>query len=72
MRFPQSAGEEEMPWKKDVFKTSVILEDGHHGIIVTSSNRRPGKLCSFLILSVAEFAWTPVHPRLGSLDRSGI
>lgn len=54
------------------FQTSVILEDGRHGVLFTSSNRLPGKLCSFLILSVEEFAWTPVHPGLGSLDRSGI
>lgn len=54
------------------FQTSVILEDGRHGVLFTSSNRCPGKLCSFLILSVEEFAWTPVRPGLGSLDRSGI
>lgn len=54
------------------FQTSVILEDGRHGVLFTSSNRRPGKLCYFLILSLEEFAWTPVYPGLGSLDRSGI
>ncbi|CAH7219182.1 Cyp39a1 [Phodopus roborovskii] len=36
-----------MLWKEDVLKTSVILENEHHGIILTSSNRHPGKLFLF-------------------------
>lgn len=72
VHFSQSAGEQELPLEKDVFKRLLILEDGHYGVILTNSNRRPRKLRSFLILSVEEFAWTPVHPGLDSLDRSWI
>lgn len=61
-----------MPQKRDAFKRLLVLEDGHYGAFLTNSNRRPGKLCSFLILSVEEFAWTAVHPGMDSLDWSWI
>lgn len=61
-----------MPWERDIFKRLLILEAERYGVTLISSTCDPGKLCSFLILSVEEFAWTPVYPGLDSLDRSRI
>lgn len=69
---PYSSGKEQVLRQQDF--PSLILQDAgqKHGTNFPNRDYNPRLHCSFVITSVEELAWTPVHKGLDSLDWSWI